>query len=356
MRAYLMLSSLLALSSLGLSSRPAHAESSCNADSDCVKGWTCQVSGGTGCASPACAPGEKCDPGPSDCVTEVFKSCQPGACQADSDCASGMVCYSHTETNCPPIACAPGQTCPQPACPSQVVSACVPRYLLPCTTANDCGAGFQCESAGQSCACSGSGTADPGGNASGGSAQTQPLPPDCICEESKEMRCHAESVTCAADSDCSAGWTCAVVAVSGGCASAPAPAPTPNGSGSSGSAGSSSAGTPMPQPDCAAPSEIKQCVPPYYGLIQGARSVDLDLPSSPGESPAPSTGGPAPGAADNGTSNGTGVPPVAAEDGSQGDTTASAGCSVAHAPRTSPLLAVFGALGVLSVLRRRRAH
>src|SRR6188768_2600375 len=98
MRAYLMLSSLLALSSLGLLARPAYAQSSCSADSDCVKGWTCQVSGGAGCTAPACAPGEKCEPQASDCASVEFKSCQPAPCQSDSDCAEDMVCYTHTET------------------------------------------------------------------------------------------------------------------------------------------------------------------------------------------------------------------------------------------------------------------
>src|SRR6188768_3160291 len=353
MRAYLMLSSLLALSSLGLLARPAYAQSTCTADSDCVKGWTCQVSGGAGCTAPACAPGETCDPGPVDCTTEVFKSCQPSACHADSDCADGLVCYTHTESNCAPTACAPGQPCPQPPpCPAQTVSACVPRYLLPCTTAADCGTGFKCESAGEQCACSGSagGSADPA-NGTGGSSNQVPLPPpeDCTCTQSKEMRCHAEIVNCAGDSDCSAGWTCVTVATSGGCASAPG-APDTNPTPSSGAAGGA---TRTPAPDCVAPTEIKQCMPPYYGLIQGSRGVDLDVPSTPGSADqGDKSGAGNPGRGE--TTTGAPVAPSADDDGK--DTTSSAGCSLAHAPRTSPLLAVFGALGLISVLRRRRAH
>ena len=70
MRTRLTLTSLLALALFGLASRPAQAQSSCSFDTDCVKGWTCQVSGGTACAAPACRPGEKCDELPIDCVLD----------------------------------------------------------------------------------------------------------------------------------------------------------------------------------------------------------------------------------------------------------------------------------------------
>src|SRR4051812_22417970 len=131
MRAHLTLASLLAVTLFGLAPRPAQAQSTCAADSDCVKGWTCQVSGGTACASPACPPGQKCEAQPTDCVNEQYKSCLPGPCLADSDCASGMVCYTYTDYNyCPPSpSCAPGQECPTPQCDGTSVSECVPRYL-----------------------------------------------------------------------------------------------------------------------------------------------------------------------------------------------------------------------------------
>src|SRR4051812_26574769 len=126
MRAFSTLTSLLALSALVVVPRLAHAQSSCSADSECVKGWTCQVSGVTGCAAPACPPGEKCETQPSDCTTTEFKSCRPAPCQADSDCADGLICFTQTASNCPPAACAPGQTCPEQVCESKTESACVP--------------------------------------------------------------------------------------------------------------------------------------------------------------------------------------------------------------------------------------
>ena len=335
MRAYRTFPSLLALTLFGLASRPAHAESTCSADSDCVKGWTCQVSGGVACASPACPPGEKCEPQPSDCVNQDFKSCQPGACRADSDCADGMVCYTHTETNCPPTACAQGQECASLPCEPKTESACVPRYVLPCTTASDCGAGFQCETAGEECACSGSagGSADA---SDGGTPVPAPEQPSCICEPSKDLRCHAASVSCDKDSDCTTGWTCAVVASTSDCGSAPAPNPTP-GSGAQGGA--------TPQPDCLPSADLKQCVPPYYALVQGAKGVTHDSSGSP----TLGTG--------EATSGNAGIPP-AADSGKDDNGTSSAGCSVAvaHGSRAGSAVAVLGALGLFSALRRRRAR
>jgi len=331
MRAYVILSSLLALASLSFSSRPAHAQSTCRVDSDCVKGWTCQVSGGSACASPACPPGEKCEPQPSDCAPVEYKSCEPGPCRADSDCADGMVCYTHTETDCAPSACAAGQECPQPACEPKTESACVPRYVLPCATASDCGPGFQCASSGEQCACSGS--AGGGSDASDGGTPV-PLPPEtsCTCEPSKELRCQAPTVNCTSDSECSTGWSCAVVASSSSCASAPEPNPAP---------GSGAAGGASPAPDCLPSADVKACVPPYYALIQGARGVSHD-----------SAGSPTLGISE-GTSNGA---VAAAPTDARAPTTSSAGCSVTPGSRSGSALALLGAFGLLSALRRRRAR
>jgi len=335
MRVHSTLSSLLAFALFGLASLPAYAQSTCSADSECVKGWTCQVSGGTACAAPACAPGEKCEQQPIDCVNEEYRSCQPGPCRVDSDCADGMVCYTHTESDCAPSACAPGQECPTPACESKTESACVPRYVLPCSTASDCGDGFQCESAGEQCSCSGSaGSSD---SASDGGAPTPaPQEPDCVCEPSKELRCHAATVNCTADSDCPADWSCAAIAVSGGCANAPA---------SNASSGAGAQGGGAAAPDCRPAADVKQCVPPYYSLIQGAHGVDRDAAGSP----TLGYGG-RPGSADSGSA----IPPKA-ESGSD-DASSSAGCSVAYGSRAGSALAVFGALGLFGALRRRRAR
>jgi hypothetical protein len=326
MRAYLTFPSLLALTLLGLAPRLAHAEGSCSANSDCVKGWSCEVTGGSDCATPACPPDEKCEPQPSDCTHVEYKSCQPGPCQADSDCADGMVCYRYTES-CPSIACAPGEACPEPACAAKTASACVPRYVLPCTTASDCGTGFQCESAGETCTCSGSAPS----SGSGGSAPLPPPEPTCTCESSDAKQCHAATINCTADSDCLAGWTCAVVASSSDCASSPASNPVP-GAGAQGGA--------TPAPDCRPSADVKQCVPPYYGLLQGARGVSHD-----------STGSPTLVA---GEGNSSGVIPPKADDGSNRDASSSAGCSVTRGAGTGSSAALLAALGLASALRRRR--
>lgn len=349
MRAFSTFASLFALSSLLVLPGLAHAQSTCTADSDCVKGWTCQVSGGSGCASPACPPGDKCDAQPSDCTPTEFKSCQPAPCQADSDCADGMVCYTYeTGGGCAAIACAPGQTCPDPVCDEpKTESACVPRYVPPCTTAADCGAGFTCE-ASEECACSGGAPSSDSGSGSGasaGGASTPTVDPNCTCEPSKQKSCHADLVNCTADSDCTAGWTCAVTSASSGCAnSAPEPAP---------GAGAQGGASPAPVPDCQPSAEIKQCVPPYYTLVGGVRGATHD--SSGGAT----LGEGAPGAVipptgsdadDKGTTNG-------ATDNTNNGDSSSAGCAVSQGARsTGSALALFGMLGILSVLRRRRAH
>jgi len=344
MRAHFTFASLLAFALCGLASRPAHAQSTCSADSDCVKGWTCQVSGSSGCTSPACAPGEKCDPLPSDCTSVEYKSCQPGACHVDSDCAVGMVCYTHTESDCAPNACASGQACPPPSCETRTESACVPRYVLPCTTASDCGAGFSCESAGEQCACSGS-----AGSAGGSEAPSDgrtPLPDpvptpaeECVCEPSKELRCHAVSVDCGSDGDCPRDWSCAAVGATTDCASTPTPEPTPGGNAQGGSA----SGDGTPPPDCRPSQVIKQCVPPYYALVEGAHGVERD------DAGGPQAGG------DVASGSGNPAIPPSAESG-DGDATSSAGCSVAYGSQTGSTLAVLGMLGLFGALRRRRAR
>ena len=342
MRTYLTLHSLLALALFGLAARTAQAQSTCTADSDCVKGWACEVTGGGTCAARACPPGETCDPQPSDCVNVEYKSCVPGPCRADSDCADGMVCYTHTESDCPPIACAPGQECPVPDCAPRTESACVPRYVLPCAAASDCGSGFTCESAGDECACSGSaGGSDPG---SDGGTPTPPTPPEesCTCTPSTDQRCRVVPVTCAADRDCAGGWTCVVVASSGDCTS-----PATPGSGGDGS-GAQDAGA--PEPSCRPSADVKQCMPPFYSIISGGRGFDSNSGSDKGETPTVGTDGVASG------NGGLGSPAAPSAESGKDDGTASAGCSVSHGSRNGSAVALLGVLGVLGVLRRRRAH
>ncbi|HYQ40913.1 MAG TPA: hypothetical protein VER11_03070 [Polyangiaceae bacterium] len=337
MRAFSTLTSLLALSALLALPGLAHAEKTCSSDSDCAKGWTCHDSGTRDCPVSTCAPGEKCETPQADCTS--YKSCQPAPCVADSDCAEGMVCFTYTSSACSQAACAPGQECPtEPECQSKTSSVCAPRYALPCTTASDCGSGFRCESTEQ-CACSGSGSAPApsgnGGSASAGSASAPaPEPPSCTCEPSKEKSCHTDPVNCTADSDCLSGWTCATFTSSAPCASS-APEPNPG-------AGAQGGATPTPAPDCPAPTEIKQCVPPYYELVGDSRGISHDLGSTT------STSGQ--------EASGAAIPPTA-DTANDGDSTSSAGCSVTQGvAKTSSSLALFGLLGLLSALRRRRAH
>ncbi len=208
----------------------------------------------------------------------------------------------------------------------------MPRYLLPCTTASDCGSGFLCEPAGEECACSGSaGGSDQAGD--GGTPVPPPAEPSCICEPSKDLRCNPATVSCAKDSDCTSGWTCAEVGSTSDCASSPAPNPSPDGGAQGGGS---------PPPDCRSSANIKQCVPPYYALIQGAKGVARD-----------SAGSPTLAAGDASSSNGA-VPP--SSESGKDDGTSSAGCSVAHGSRTSSALAMLSVLGLFGVLRRRRAR
>ncbi len=338
MRTHLTFASLLAVALFGSAARPAHAQSTCSTDSECVKGWTCQVSGSSTCASAPCPPGEKCEP--TKCANVEIKSCQPGACHADSDCADGMVCYTHTETNCPPTACAPGQECAAASCEPKTESACVPRYLLPCVTASDCGSGFTCESSGEECACSGSAGGSDDASAGGAPLPTPPQP-SCTCEPSKDLHCQAASVSCDKDSDCSAGWSCAVVASASDCASAHAPTPNPG----SGAQGGGANATP---PDCHPSADVKPCVPPYYALIQGAKGVARDSAGNPTLAVGGETG------AEDATSGNSTVPPTA--ESSKDEGTSSAGCSLAGGSRPGSALALLGALGVFGALRRRRAR
>ena len=329
MRARLTVPCLFALALCGLAARPAYAESTCATSTDCAKGWTCEVTGGSACASPACAPGEKCDE-PSDCVPQEFKSCVPGPCTADSDCAADMVCYTHTESNCPPSACAPGQECPTPSCAPETRSACVPRYVLPCTKAADCGAGFGCE-ASEECTCSGSsgssGSGEGDSASAGGAPTPTPVPEEsCTCAPSEEKHCRIPHVQCATDGECTNGWTCAVVGATADCASAPPPEP------------GSAAGA-APVPDCQPSATIKECVPPHYAEIGAVQGVTRDSAGSP-------TLG-----ANEGTAGG--VPPKA--DSAGGDASSSAGCSVANGAPSNAAGALLVALGLALGLRRRRA-
>jgi MYXO-CTERM domain-containing protein len=217
---------LVASAAVTFASGAAHADTACMKDADCVKGFICQTSEFTACPDIACAPNEPCPV----CTPTTSSECVPGPCSTDSDCATGMVCFSQVETSecatpaAPP--CATGVECPpDPAvdagsCTSTTttVKSCVPRYDLPCTASADCGANFTCV-ADQECGCSGSagpplqGSSTP---SSGPSTPDDPAPamdsgttaPSCSCTNLPTSHCVANVIDCTAASDCPAQWSC----------------------------------------------------------------------------------------------------------------------------------------------------
>lgn len=205
------------------------AAQECAADEDCVKGYTCEVVGESGCGF-ACPEGDpECAP-PEDFECEVmqYKACVPGPCSSDADCEDGMVCHEFEAFDCPvtsgpaEIDCPPGSECPKPEpapepepCEPSTTSQCVPRYAVPCEEAADCGDGFDCvEDIAVSCDGSGPVPADGGGSDPGagdGEPAPEPRPaPEESCSEEPlgTFHCEAREVACEADSDCPTDWSC----------------------------------------------------------------------------------------------------------------------------------------------------
>ena len=313
---------------------------SCVTNADCGKGYECTVVGASSCApAPACAPGEAC-PTIEPCTTTEIHECTPAHCEADADCADGMLCHawaSPSET--PGCACAPNTACDCAAADPIItaVKLCTPPYLLPCQVDSDCGAGFSCQEQ-QSCACAGSGSA-PAGSSSSGAAPIPPdgaagapaadvAPPTCTCEPSGQLECVLKPVACHLDLDCPAGWQCAF---SNDVATSPACPP-----------GATCAG------EKAAPAEPTSgtCQPPYYGAVSGG---DLQTPREAQNGGTPPTG------AGPGTTGGT--PVSQPNEGTSDGAHESSACQVGHTPAsrsTFALLAVLGAL--VGLTRRRRAQ
>ena len=390
--------SLLATGLVAAFTGTAHAGQSCNLDADCGHGFACQVVGGSACPGIACPEGAPCPTLPP-CTPMEFRECVPASCNAHSDCADGMVCIESTAvTTCPTApageapACPPNTDCkvapPPPApsdCTTVTVRTCTPRYELPCANEASCGTGFNCV-ADQSCTCSGgSGTATPGTGSSGSSSgsagasgvggspnagapappptstpQQDPAPaptggfipppntvppPDCTCTPSTTKHCEPKAVTCNADSDCPATWTCVTI-------------------------GTSSAGcAPGAACDVAPPTTtFKQCRPPYYsGGSKGG--IDIGIPQTGGTTGGGTTGGTRP-------PTGTGTDPIdprnpepnpgpttGGEVGNNGDTDSNHGAAsddgscqmaVCHASTTGASLLAL--LGIAGMARRRRTR
>jgi hypothetical protein len=273
------------------------------------------------------------------CDPQVYRSCAPAGCMADSDCGEGMVCYERSQGTCsvaPSEPCSSGQFCPptpEPVCTESIDHICVPRYLLPCEQASDCGEGFTCEPQSR-CGCSGStpsttpppvnpstpappppdkdaGQADPEA-ADRGFAPAPSPPADCGCEPTGEKYCKVIEVACRADADCPKSFTCRQEKYD----APPQPAcAVPAGQGDAGICGA--ALRPAPPPD------VYRCIPPYADVNVGGVGVDekgdsagypssgpVPMPTTPGGNPVghggdlpnmpPPTAQPQPGSADAG--------------------------------------------------------
>ena len=370
---------------------PALADD-CAEDSDCPKGFTCEVSETTACADlPACPEGENCEMTPPACTTEEYRSCQSIDCSADSDCAEGMACETVQHETCsyptdpapdPGMEPAPDgdpaeplpadAAPPEGSCEVEERNYCVPRYMLTCETASDCGAGFTCET--ERCSCSSSGSSGSGSDsgAGGGSAgmpapdgdgsdadsaddaeRPAAPPPDseggdtpadgeddgvddesCVCESGPGY-CQLVVTGCDASSDCEVGMTCE---------------DNPQGVCTGGGDGVE---------ECTADPE-KICMPPYVDLIQSGAVDDaveeggLGAPGSSGGGEEDPTSDP------NEPPRGSEVPGEeegddADADGSSDDASSSGGgCSVAAAGSPAGSWAGLGLLLGAAMLGRRR--
>jgi MYXO-CTERM domain-containing protein len=324
----------------------AFAQEPCG-DTTCPKGWECAT-------EPAPCPDMPC--AGSDCpVCEgtTVEVCRAKPCLDDADCDESMRCITERRSVCTggeekPCAFADGgePECPEAEpvdCTLEEVSACVPRYYLPCDSAAACGEGFACEPD-EVCSCGGSdgsgGGATPPGDApdaggafapmDGGAA---PLPPDdCTCQPTNTNHCVAVKAACTeatAAADCPSGWTCEENP-EGVCFSGP------DGSGC----------TPADPPFV--------CMPPFHDLGGGTRGEDDDGGSSTGgETPV----GIPDGGAEPPTTGGAGKSGNAAETGADEPMSGeSGGCSVTRPSGASSgtfvglVLALLG----LGLVRRRR--
>lgn len=298
----------------------AQAESQCVTSTDCAPGYVCEVTGGSGCTTPACPPNTVC-PEVEPCEAVEYRSCVPGPCESDADCAAGMKCQRQTRTACHGggAACAPNTECPPPEpdeCTTEVVSQCVPPYALPCETHSDCGAGFLCVEQPEQCSCAGSS----GGAATPDGGTFAPDPdPDCDCRPGGRA-CELIEVTCTSAGDCPSGWSCSPgpdTPVSGDCAKEP---------------GSDAGCTSVPPP---APAELL-CTPPGYRAPSG---------ETQGEPTASGSGAPeAPGSGES-----------ADDDGATGSGSGSSGCQMSSqgGGQGAGVLLILG-FAATRLLRRKR--
>jgi MYXO-CTERM domain-containing protein len=313
----------------------------CSSNADCDKGFECQNVGATDCAvpAPACPPDTACDPvQPEPCQPQVQMACVPAACSTDGDCGAGMVCHEWAQ-ECPTSDCAcakdePDCSCTSAPCEPETTKLCTPKYVLPCTMAADCGAGFDCvELMNGSCSGSsgtGGGAAPAPGDAArplppdgaAGAPAADPIPPECTSEPSGQFACVPQEIGCDTDAECLAGWTCVGDdndVSSPGCDS-----------------GGNCFAAPEPEPE----PITKHCAPKYYG--------GRDLVEDGG---TPVSGGDPKGG--TGSNGGTPNPEAAPGDA---DASESSSCQMGHAPASSGALTLLAMLGAVFGLSRRRAQ
>lgn len=206
----------------------------CQVDADCGAGLRCAVETMEACSD--CAVPEGTEP-PADCggcTTETYTMCVPLDCTADADCGDpNLVCIQQTWEACPDVAvapCTPDGECPvpeQPACTTETVSYCGPKYLDDCSADADCGEGFTCVPE-QSCWCSGGAAVDPSTDPS---VEPVPVEETCGCEPTGRNYCEPQQIECPVGDECPAGWECAAgPTVALPCAegeACPDPAPSP---------------------------------------------------------------------------------------------------------------------------------
>jgi len=167
-----------------------------------------------------CPLGFQCLPGGGSAEGGSASSCISLSCRSNSDCGADLVCETDIGTECIQEADG-GQSC-GPA------SACVPQWQAPCTADGDCGDGFQCQSLGSLCDCSGKRSLlDAGGVVT--PCESIPMPPHppclddaacpsfpslcdagttCICATTR-MCVEQLMPPCSVSTDCLPGWTCA---------------------------------------------------------------------------------------------------------------------------------------------------
>ncbi len=328
------LAALIASSAL-LAPASAWAASTCAQNTDCPKGFSCETSTVyPPCPAIACAAGSDCTQ--PVCAPETISQCTPLSCKSGDDCAAGMICYSQTSLNCPDQAtpaCPPNAVCATPttappACTMTTTSQCVPKYLLPCTSASDCGDGFACvrDEVGS---CAGSGGA--ASSEDGGPTEIVPVAPVCTTTTLSTSHCQANAVVCASNGDCLSGWTCEALpqAISNVACAGPV----------------SFDGGPTTPTDCVTPTPEpvqKQCMPPYADLASSGTFGSVTSTSASGSG----TGGQK-SAPESPTTDTSATGPNAASDG---------GCTVGSGHAGNGAFSLLGLVGLAGLaFRRRRA-